>query len=135
MGPEGRDNREKLGYLDYYILAPYIPFTKMTLLLVCLVHQALLPYTFRHQLTCLSVQGADPASIMKPLEPQVTRPYRSLFLLRCLTSGIMSQKEDNDFKPCTVLSPAHSSILAWRIPRTEEPGGLYSIRSQRVRHD
>ena len=30
---------------------------------------------------------------------------------------------------------AHSSILAWRIPRTEEPGGLQSIGSQRVRHD
>ena len=29
----------------------------------------------------------------------------------------------------------HSSILAWRIPWTEEPGGLQSIRSQRVRHD
>ena len=29
----------------------------------------------------------------------------------------------------------HSSILAWRIPRTEEPGGLVSIGSQRVGHD
>ena len=29
----------------------------------------------------------------------------------------------------------HSSILAWRIPWTEEPGGLQSIGSQRVRHD
>ena len=29
----------------------------------------------------------------------------------------------------------HSSILAWRIPRTEEPGGLQSMGSQRVRHD
>ena len=28
----------------------------------------------------------------------------------------------------------HSSILAWRIPWTEEPGGLQSIRSQRVGH-
>ena len=28
----------------------------------------------------------------------------------------------------------HSSILAWRIPRTEEPGGLQSIGSQSVRH-
>ena len=27
----------------------------------------------------------------------------------------------------------HSSILAWRIPRTEEPGGLQSMWSQRVR--
>ena len=30
---------------------------------------------------------------------------------------------------------AHSSILAWRIPRTEEPGGLQSVGSQRVGHD
>ena len=30
---------------------------------------------------------------------------------------------------------AHSSILAWRIPWTEEPGGLQSVGSQRVRHD
>jgi len=29
----------------------------------------------------------------------------------------------------------HSSILAWRIPRTEEPGGLQSTGSQRVGHD
>ena len=29
----------------------------------------------------------------------------------------------------------HSSVLAWRIPRTEEPGGLQSMGSQRVRHD
>ena len=27
----------------------------------------------------------------------------------------------------------HSSILAWRIPRTEEPGGLQSMGSQRVK--
>ena len=29
----------------------------------------------------------------------------------------------------------HSSILAWRIPRTEKPGGLQSLRSQRVGHN
>ena len=29
----------------------------------------------------------------------------------------------------------HSSILAWRIPRTEEPGGLQSMGSQRIQHD
>ena len=29
----------------------------------------------------------------------------------------------------------HSSILAWKIPRTNEPGGLQSMGSQRVRHD
>ena len=29
----------------------------------------------------------------------------------------------------------HSSILAWRIPWTEEPGGLQSMGPQRVGHD
>jgi len=28
----------------------------------------------------------------------------------------------------------HSSILAWRIPWTEKPEGLWSMGSQRVRH-
>ena len=29
----------------------------------------------------------------------------------------------------------HSSVLAWRIPGTGEPGGLLSMASYRVRHD
>ena len=29
----------------------------------------------------------------------------------------------------------HSSVLAWRIPGTGEPGGLSSVGSHRVRHD
>ena len=29
----------------------------------------------------------------------------------------------------------HSSVLAWRIPGTEEPGGLQSMESLRVGHD
>ena len=29
----------------------------------------------------------------------------------------------------------HSTILVWRTPWTEEPGGLQSMGSQRVRHD
>ena len=29
----------------------------------------------------------------------------------------------------------HSNILAWRIPWTEEPGGLQSMGSQKVGHD
>ena len=29
----------------------------------------------------------------------------------------------------------HSSILAWRIPWTEEPGGLQSLGLQRIGHD
>ena len=29
----------------------------------------------------------------------------------------------------------HSSVLAWRIPWTEEPGGLQSMGSKRIEHD
>ena len=29
----------------------------------------------------------------------------------------------------------HTRILTWRIPWTEEPGGLQSMGSQRIRHD
>ena len=29
----------------------------------------------------------------------------------------------------------HSSVLAWKIPSTEEPGGLQSMGSQRVGHN
>jgi len=37
--------------------------------------------------------------------------------------------------PLEVGMATHSSILAWRIPWTEEPGGLPSMGAQRVRHD
>ena len=37
--------------------------------------------------------------------------------------------------PGEEILATHSSILAWRIPWTEEPGGLQSMTSQRVRHD
>ena len=37
--------------------------------------------------------------------------------------------------PLEMGMATQSSILAWRIPRTEETGGLQSMGSQRVRHD
>ena len=37
--------------------------------------------------------------------------------------------------PLEVDIATHSNIIAWRIPWTEEPVGLQSIGSQRVRHD
>ena len=41
-------------------------------------------------------------------------------------------------RTCKMVKKAmvtHSSILAWKIPWTEEPGGLQSMGSQRVRHN
>ena len=37
--------------------------------------------------------------------------------------------------PLEKAMATHSSILAWRIPSSEEPGGLQSIGSQRIGHD
>ena len=44
--------------------------------------------------------------------------------------GSMSQED-----PLKEEMAGHSSIPAWKIPRTEEPGGLLSIESQRVGRD
>ena len=38
-------------------------------------------------------------------------------------------------RPLKKEMATHSSILAWKIPWTEEPGGLQSMRSQQVGHD
>ena len=37
--------------------------------------------------------------------------------------------------PLTKRKATHSSILAWRIPWTEEPGGLQTLGSQKVRRE
>ena len=37
--------------------------------------------------------------------------------------------------PLEKETATHSTTLAWRIPWAEEPGGLQSMRLQRVRHD
>ena len=43
--------------------------------------------------------------------------------------------EVNDSKRILNEMATHSSILAWRIPGTEEPSGLLSMGSHRVGHD
>ena len=44
-------------------------------------------------------------------------------------------KKQQISKPYEKAMAPHSSTLAWKIPRTEEPGGLQSMGSQRVGHD
>ena len=41
----------------------------------------------------------------------------------------------NGDDPLEEFMATHSSILAWRIPWTEESGGLQSMGSKRVRHN
>ena len=53
----------------------------------------------------------------------------------------LSAKQETQVPPLGWEDPlekgmaTHSNILAWRIPWTGEPGGLQSMRSQRVGHD
>ena len=70
----------------------------------------LLPLCYRASLVSQTVKN--------PSEVQETR-LQSLYQEDILEKGMTT----------------HSSILAWRIPWTEEPGGLSSSGSQRVRHD
>ena len=71
--------------------------------------------------------------------------------LKCLRASLMAQQvknlpanegvaRDAGSTPQSGRSPeeemaTHSSILAWKIPRTEEPGRLQSLGPHRVRHD
>ena len=51
-------------------------------------------------------------------------------MVQNLTAGDQGSKDPLEKRMAT-----HSSILAWRIPRTEEFGGLQSMGLQRVRHN
>ena len=66
--------------------------------------------------------GASKVAVMKNL-PAKARDTRDVGLIPGL--GL----------PLEEGIATHSSTLAWRIPWTEEPGGLQSMGSQRVRHD
>ena len=69
----------------------------------------------------------------------------AIFSTKSFPDGLNSKESAwNDGDLCLILGwedpleegiASQSSILAWRIPRTEEPGGLQSIGSQRVRHN
>ena len=73
------------------------------------------------------------------------RPAITLKLIFCVSLGAQSVKNSPPVRETWVRSvvwedllekgmDTHSSILAWRTPWTEEPGGLPSMGSQRVRH-
>ena len=53
------------------------------------------------------------------------------FCLQCRRHSFSPWEED----PLEEATATHSGIPAWKFPWIEEPGGLLSMRSQRVRHD
>ena len=55
--------------------------------------------------------------------------------LRSLYSKAVDLEHCIHFHALEKEMATHSSVLAWRIPGTEEPGGLPSMGSHRVRHE
>ena len=55
-------------------------------------------------------------------------------LARVSLRPAIGNKPEVEFNPEKAVA-THSSVLAWRIPGTAEPGGLPSMGSRRVRHD
>ena len=82
-------------------------------------YQALPSMEFSRQEYIVLVKASLVAQRLKPLPAMQETWVRSL------------GQED----PLEKEMATHSSILAWRIPWTEEPGGLQSTGSQRVGHD
>ena len=70
---------------------------------------------FLGQEDLLEKRMATHSSILAPHPPQKKRGLKEILLEKAMAP--------------------HSSTLAWRIPWTEEPGGLQSMESQRVGHD
>ena len=68
-----------------------------------------------------------PLSIVKSL---VARMVQNLLAMREIQVQSLGQEDSLETGMMTCYS-----ILAWRILWTEEPGGLQSMGSQRVRHD
>ena len=62
--------------------------------------------------------------------PQVARMVMNLPAMPEIWVQSLGQEEPLEKEMAT-----HLSIHAWRIPWTEEPDGLQSMGSQRVRHD
>ena len=68
--------------------------------------------------------------LLIPHSDKVLPPFvlAMIISLRCL-------QRTKTIYTALVEMATHSSILGWKIPWTEEPGGLQSMGSQRVGHD
>ena len=79
---------------------------------------------------------ASPPAAGTPLRPAGQRPWpRWAFLVAQLVKSLLAMQETQVRSlswedPLEKEMATHSSILAWRIPWTEEPGGLQSLGSQ-----
>ena len=66
-----------------------------------------------------------------PLQDSFKRNHNAVHALEHSISYLLIHYNDHSEKAMA----AHSSTLAWKIPWTEEPGGLQSMESRRIRQD
>ena len=78
-------------------------------------------------LDTLSPESGHPLPVCKRGFP-MAQPVKNLPAMQ--EAGSLGRED-----PLEEGMATHSSVLAWRIPRAEEPGGLQSIGSQGVGHD
>ena len=94
----------------------------------CVSHATLKPLAMslkikRKRISLLSQKTGDEGG---------TSSFTAAFLFPCSKTWVLALGCED---PLEEGMATHSRILAWRISWTEEPGGLQSIGSQRVRHD
>ena len=88
-------------------------------------------YTHTHTHTIFQV-----VFVIKPLHIYIIVSWASL--VAQMVKNLLARQEVwslGQEDPLEKEMATHSCILTWRIPWTEEPGGLQSMGSQRVRHD
>ena len=70
------------------------------------------------------------------VEPSAPPTVLCVMIYQCLSSvGLSDFTFTFHFRALEKEMATHSSVLAWRIPGTREPGGLPSMGSHRVGHD
>ena len=75
-----------------------------------------------------------PTPVLLPVESHGRRSLVGCSSLGCEESAT-TERLHFHFHALEKEMATHSSVLAWRIPGTEEPSGLPSMGSHRVRHD
>ena len=73
-----------------------------------------------------------PKLLVMAWETQIAQQVKNLLAMQ-KTQEMWVQSLDQEDAPEEGVA-THSHILAWRTPRAQEPGGLLSMGSQRVRH-
>ena len=89
-----------------------------------------------------SISGLFPCRLSLCSSGAGTIPFRALQVAQWVKNPPAMQETQEMWVPALDQEDpleesmvTHSSILAWRSPWTEEPGGLLSIGLQRVRHN